>query len=179
VEIARSIYQRIGCPSLNAVVMASSLLAFACSQPVSVGVKEQPSAKGDPMTKPTETKTDMAILIVSNKLQMAQFDGQVVVAKGRYVTQDLGRHKVTTVAADGTTLKSNIAVSVALADGEYLFVGARPEQERKDFDEKQVEVRAKLVVSPAKIGADASGNVPQQMDPVPTLMDVVSVQIAP
>ncbi|HEY1174959.1 MAG TPA: hypothetical protein VGF17_02290 [Phytomonospora sp.] len=98
------------------------------------------------------------------------FDGRAVTVRGRYSVLDMGRYRLTTTLADGTTLTSNRVAQVVFPDGGYVELGVRPDGELDAFDGRDVAARGVLVASPPRQPEWVA-----QPDTVPTLTEVSEV----
>ncbi|GIG68449.1 hypothetical protein [Phytomonospora endophytica] len=107
---------------------------------------------------------------VARTSDIAAFDGREVTVRGRYAVLDMGRHRLTTTLADGTTLTSNRVAQIVFPDGGFVELGARPAEELDSLEGRDVAARGTLVASPPRQPEWVA-----QPDTVPTLMAVQEV----
>lgn len=110
---------------------------------------------------------------VSSTPDIAAHDGREVTVRGRYAVIEMGRYRLTTTLADGTTLTSNRVAQVVFPDGGFVQLGVRPDDELAALAGRNVAARGTLVASPPREPEWVA-----QPDTAPTLTEVQEVTAA-
>lgn len=87
---------------------------------------------------------------VASTPDITAHDGEEVTVRGRYTVLAMGRHRLTTTLADGTTLTGNRVAQVVFPDGGFVQLGVRPDDELDTLAGREVAALGTLVASPPR-----------------------------
>jgi hypothetical protein len=109
--------------------------------------------------------------VLSSSPEIAEHVDEDVTVQGTYTVQDLGGHTMKVPDGDGGWRSVKQIAHVRLADGGFVELGARPDDELADLDGKVVEASGHLYVP----GATEDTAIAAR-SPLPTLADISAVE---
>jgi hypothetical protein len=109
--------------------------------------------------------------VLSSSREVAEHVDEDVTVQGTYTVQDLGGHTMKVPDGDGGWRSVKQIAHVQLADGGFVELGARPEDELADLDGKVVEASGHLYVPGATEDPAMAAR-----SPLPTLADISAVE---
>ena len=109
--------------------------------------------------------------VLSSSREVAEHVDEDVTVQGTYTVQDLGGHTMKVPDGDGGWRSVKQIAHVRLADGGFVELGARPDDELADLAGKVVEASGHLYLP----GATEDTAIAAR-SPLPTLADISAVE---